>query len=524
MVPGMTKHAALDRYVAAQRHTREIEAWNYVTATSSIERGRALRRMIGGELKVRFLSSFTRAAGAKPEGALGHALFHERHLSVSEKARRLHLMARCVDDWGRAREANDFGVAAQALQKLVDHIRKEAVRKAEAGNFTNPYEALVDSYTPGLRVAQLEEWARDLSDFLYRNRPVVTENSESWRYENRMRSFLHLMSGQMAQLGGVVQKTVGGADVHKWKLAQAPHPLCMGSYDDVRVGLNFRVGDAVTFILDAAHESGHAAYRQNLGPALRNTMAGHVAGAGMDEAMALLWSEHVARNPAFFASIIENLPEEHILMTLKDTRDEQYGLDVYPLGKPLVQVMTDLARAPERDGLRVNADERRYPLDLILRINLEKRLINEGLPVAELPGLWNEGYRLLTDIKVEDDNKGVLQDIHWFGGQVGRFPSYMFGRLAAAQIFESALYQDPLVRDEFACGRYTALQRWLSEQVYSQGARASAFDLVERISGRPLDASAYKSHIRARYLAAGAFPPGPDRDKRLGLPDPSWKP
>ena len=58
----------------------------------------------------------------------------------------------------------------------------------------------------------------------------------------------------------------------------------------------------------------------------------------------------------------------------------------------------------------------------------------DDLAVADLPGAWHEGMRELLGIVPPDDAKGCLQDIHWYDGGVGYFPSYTLGAMAAAQL------------------------------------------------------------------------------------------
>ena len=43
--------------------------------------------------------------------------------------------------------------------------------------------------------------------------------------------------------------------------------------------------------------------------------------------------------------------------------------------------------------------------------------------------------RALLGIEVADDKDGCMQDIHWYGGDFGYFPTYTLGALAAAQLF-----------------------------------------------------------------------------------------
>ena len=65
-------------------------------------------------------------------------------------------------------------------------------------------------------------------------------------------------------------------------------------------------------------------------------------------------------------------------------------------------------------------------------------MIAGDLAPRELPGAWAEGLRALLGIAPGNDRDGCLQDIHWYDGSWGYFPTYTLGALIAAQLFEAA--------------------------------------------------------------------------------------
>ena len=97
-----------------------------------------------------------------------------------------------------------------------------------------------------------------------------------------------------------------------------------------------------------------------------------------------------------------------------------------------------LWRRVQRGFIRVDADEMTYPAHVILRFRLEQALVAGSLAVADLPGAWNDGFRALLGMVPPDDARGCLQDIHWYDGAFGYFPSYTLGAMAAAQLMAAA--------------------------------------------------------------------------------------
>lgn len=74
---------------------------------------------------------------------------------------------------------------------------------------------------------------------------------------------------------------------------------------------------------------------------------------------------------------------------------------------------------------------------MLVRYELEKALIEEDLPVEQLPRLWADKYEEYLGIRPENDGEGVLQDIHWAQGSFGYFPSYALGSAFGAQMYAS---------------------------------------------------------------------------------------
>ena len=153
-----------------------------------------------------------------------------------------------------------------------------------------------------------------------------------------------------------------------------------------------------------------------------------------------------------------------------------------------------------RGFIRVDADEVTYPAHIILRYRLERAMIAGDLVPADLPGAWAEGMRGLLGIVPASDSEGCLQDIHWYDGVWGYFPTYTLGALIAAQLFEAARRDVPELMQAIAAGEFTPLLVWLRERVHSKGSVLSTDELVAGATGQPLGTASFERHLRERYL------------------------
>ena len=141
-----------------------------------------------------------------------------------------------------------------------------------------------------------------------------------------------------------------------------------------------------------------------------------------------------------------------------------------------------------------------YPAHVILRFRLERALIAGDLVVADLPGAWRDGLHGLLGITPPDDASGCLQDIHWYAGLFGYFPSYTLGAMGAAQLMTAARHDVADLDDAIGRGDLQPLLHWLRAKVHSQGNRLGFNDLLTFATGKPLDPAEFEAHLTRRYL------------------------
>ena len=149
--------------------------------------------------------------------------------------------------------------------------------------------------------------------------------------------------------------------------------------------------------------------------------------------------------------------------------------------------------------IRIEADELTYPLHIIVRYEIEKGLFNGDLKVKDLPGVWNEKMEEYLGIRPERDREGVLQDIHWSGGDFGYFPSYALGYLYAAQFKHAMLKTVPNFDDCLAEGNLAPILSWLSKHIHQYGALKTPTEILEDATGEPLNAKYLVDYLTNKY-------------------------
>jgi len=386
----------------------------------------------------------------------------------------------CEAVWRKARAENDFAAVLPGLQQVLHLERELAAIKVERFG-TSPYEALLDQYEPGGSVATIDHLFDEIASFLpdllegvltrQAALPSPPAPAGPFPVEAQRRVAMKLMERI-------------GFDFAHGRLDVSAHPFCGGTPDDVRITTRYNESDFAKALMGVLHETGHALYQRGLPAAWRLQPVGRARGMAVHESQSLLLEMQVCRSRAFLALAAPILRAAF--------GGDGPGWEADALHQRQIRARRGL--------IRVDADEVTYPLHIILRYRLERAMIAGELEPAELPGAWAEGLRALLGVAPNTDREGCLQDIHWYDGNWGYFPTYTLGALIAAQLFETASRDVPDLTQAIAAGEFSPLLRWLRDKVHSKGSLLSTGELVEEATGRPLGTASFERHLRNRYL------------------------
>lgn len=382
--------------------------------------------------------------------------------------------------WRVARPADDFAAALPGLERVLDLTREVAAAKAAAFG-TSPYEALLDQYEPGGSTAIIDRLFDDLAAFLPDLLDAVLARQAAQPTPPEPSGPFPIAAQRQAAM--LLMQRIGFDFAHG-RIDESAHPFCGGTPDDIRLTTRYDEGDFAKALMGALHETGHALYKRGLPTEWRRQPVGAARGMAMHESQSLLLEMQVCRSPAFagFAA--------PLLASIFGGGGEIWDPDA--LHRRQIAV---------RPGpIRVDADEVTYPAHVILRYRLERAMIAGDLQPRDLPGVWADGLRAAIGIAPRTDRDGVLQDIHWYDGAWGYFPTYTLGALIAAQLFAAARAAMPDLPEQISRGEFAPLFDWLREQVHGKGSLLSTAELVEAATGAPLGAAAFERHLRQRYL------------------------
>ncbi|HEX9771573.1 MAG TPA: carboxypeptidase M32 [Kiloniellales bacterium] len=388
---------------------------------------------------------------------------------------------KCEMAWREARPANDFKAILAPLGALLALVREAAAAKAEALG-CGPYEALLDQWEPGGSVARIDEIFESYGRFL----PGFLEQVLSRQARQGARpGFAGAFPTAAQEALGRRLMTVIGFDFDHGRLDVSLHPFCGGVPDDVRITTRYDEANFTSALMAVIHETGHAMYERHLPADWRLQPVGKARGMAWHESQSLLVEMQACRSPEFLGFVAPVIAEA-------------FG------GEGPAWQAEGLVRhyhRVERGLIRVDADEVTYPAHVILRYRLEQAMLSDRLPLADLPAAWNDEMERLLGVTPPDDRDGCLQDIHWYDGAWGYFPTYTLGAMMAAQLYDAALRAQPEIPEALGRGDFAPLMGWLRDKVHAQGALLTGEELLVHATGRPLDPEVFERHLAARYLA-----------------------
>lgn len=411
---------------------------------------------------------------------------HRHMMAIDPKLYELKVAASIGTEqiWRELRAANNWADFVPHFKKLVALVQEEGRQRGSAAR-TSAYEALVDLYEPGLKVATIETVFNNLKAVL----PGKVDQIVTRQKRDRI-----------VELGRPVpveqQRTMMreymdwlGFDFQHGRLDESHHPFCGGVPLDVRLTTRYSESEFLSGLMGVLHETGHAMYEQGLPRKWFDQPVGEARGMSVHESQSLFVEMQIGRSREFYDFAAPMLRQK-----LSQSHDPKEFWQPENLFR--------IASKVEKSLIRVEADEATYPAHIILRYELERAIVEGQVSVEEIPAIWDEKMRSYLGLSTAGDfRNGCMQDVHWPSGSFGYFPCYTLGALVAAQLFASLERDLPQARALISRGEVAPLMDWLRKKIWSQGSRYVSEDLLKRATGEGLNVDYFLNHLDNRYLA-----------------------
>jgi carboxypeptidase Taq len=276
-----------------------------------------------------------------------------------------------------------------------------------------------------------------------------------------------------------------GFDFERGRQDRTHHPfMTKFSIGDVRITARFRDNDMTDSLFSTLHECGHALYELGIDRSYEGSPLANGTSSGVHESQSRLWENVVGRSQGFWSYAYPKI-QKAFAPALDGVSSDTFYRAINKV---------------ERSLIRTDSDEVTYNLHVMLRFDLELDMLEGRLAIKDLPEVWRARFKEDIGIAVPDDKDGALQDVHWFSGPVGgAFQGYTLGNILSAQFFATALKAKPSIPDEIAHGEFATLHGWLRENIYRHGAKYTASELIQRVTGGPMSIEPYMAYLWKKY-------------------------
>lgn len=377
--------------------------------------------------------------------------------------------------WHRAKESSDFELFRPVLEKIFDTQKKFASYCAPE---KEPYNYCLGNFEKGLTMEKCDEFFGTLKAKIV---PLIKKIGEAKQVSD------DCIKGDFDELDQEkfaieLMKTMG-IDLDHCGLGTTEHPFTtsIGSHHDVRITTNYDRTNLSYSMFSVIHEGGHALYDMNSADDLAYTPLDGGVSMGIHESQSRFYENLLGRSESFVNYIFPKMQE--CFPALKNaTADEVY--------KAINLVTPSL--------IRTEADEVTYCLHVMIRYELEKRVMGGELEVKDLPAEWNRLYKEYLGVDVPDDKRGVLQDSHWSGGGIGYFPSYALGSAYGAHLLHK-MKETVDVDKCLAEGNFEPINAWNREHIWKFGCVKEPDQLLKDALGEEFDPTYYTNYLEEKY-------------------------
>ncbi len=383
--------------------------------------------------------------------------------------------------WVAARKQNSFAIFLPELEQLTGLKKQEADL---LGYEDHPYNALLNDYEKGSHVAWLDgifgnllQPLKALLDEVLVKQEKITDPLSQYFEKDKQWAFCNDLLQRM------------GFDFGLGRQDLSEHPFTTSfSPQDVRITTRINEQNLGYMTWSTLHELGHAWYEQGLPTEQYGLPLGEACSLSIHESQSRLWENCIGRSLPFCQWLMPIIAQ-HFPKQMKGVTAEQ-------LYHSLNEVKPSL--------IRTEADELTYHFHVMIRYEIEKKLMAGILHVNEIPILWNEMYLKYLGVTVPDDKHGCLQDIHWSHGSFGYFPTYSLGSLYAVQMFYQS--KKDLVANYNITGeeRFKKMRSWLGNHVHIKGRMLESDILCKSICGEGLNSEIFIDYARSKFMSQGS--------------------
>lgn len=387
--------------------------------------------------------------------------FMQEYLTLSDKSN---------NAWAEAKEKNDYSIFKPYLEEMVEKTKE--YYHYMFPDVDNLYDAMLDTYEKGMTSKEIDPLFDELKKHII---PLV----RNLKKKNLKEYKLKYSDSELIDISKYLLNYIG-FDNARGTLGIYPHGYTNKiNNNDVRITFsqNKSIFDHVCTII---HEGGHGIFEQSTGENLSKYATYEVSKYALHESQSRFFENILGRNKKFWIPIYDEIKES---LKIELSLDEfmEYLNDAKPSYK------------------RTEADELTYCLHIIMRYEIERDLFGGKIQAGDLASVWNQKTKEYLGIDVNNDNDGILQDVHWSQGSFGYFPSYLLGSIIDGMLMDTINENLGNIDELLKEGKIKEITKFLQENIHKYGGTYNIAEVAKRVCGKDLCVEPLVRYFESKY-------------------------
>ena len=378
--------------------------------------------------------------------------------------------------WLEAKEKGKYNLFKPAFKKVVE--AEELLMNLRDEKLDKLYDNYLNDNEQGLLEEDLDKFFSDLKEGLVELIDKIKKSKHKIRTDFLSRKVpIH----KQEEFSDYLLK-LNGFDFERGAIATTEHPFTSPiSKDDARVTTHYYEDAVISNMFSIIHEGGHALLMQNQREIDYDHFLNDYASNAKHESVSRFYENVIGRSREYIHLIYPKFME-----IFKDEFSDVSEEELY-----------EAVNVVNESLIRTEADEVTYGLHIVIRYEMEKKIVNKEIDLKDANKEWNRLYKEYLHVSPKNDKEGILQDVHWTSG-FGYFPSYAIGNGFNAMYLER-IKQDLDFNDLVSKGDFKTINAWMKANVYEKANVLDSKKWIRDITGKDLDAKYFLKYLNDKY-------------------------
>ena len=380
------------------------------------------------------------------------------------------LRSESLNAWVKAKEENNYEIFKPYLIKIIKKTKE--LYKYMYPNSKNLYESMVSTYEDGISLELIDTLFNELKKEII---PIINNLKNKKLKPINIKYTDDDIYGTTKYLLDYI-----GFDNNRGALGIYTHGYTTKLNDnDVRIAFNNK-DNIIDHISTIIHEGGHGIFEQNISDTLKEYKTYDIDKVALHESQSRFYENILGRNINFYIPIYNELKK-----LLKIDIDVDEFINYFNNAK--------------KSLIRIKADELTYCLHIIIRYEIERDIFNNNIDLNMLDKLWNKKYKDYLGVDVKENREGILQDMHWSGGDFGYFPTYLLGSIFDGMLLEHINNKLGNIDELLKNNKIHEITKYLNNNIHIYGGAYNINEVSNRLFGHDLEVNSIVKYFKNKY-------------------------